>query len=215
MYIDITPNDDRWYNLKDLPNEHWKDIKDYEGLYQISDYGRVKSLERFNRRNIMVKEKNLRAGKNSEHYYIVVLSKNGKHETKKVHRLVAEAFIPNPENKPEVNHIKPVTKNKCINRIDNLEWNTSKENSQHSMKLNRNVNPPVMKGKANPYSKQLKQYDLKGNLIKIWDCINDCTNYFGFCNATLRKYSILKLPLKGYYFEYIEKRGDEHAGDNI
>lgn len=90
----------------------WKDIKGFEGLYQISNTGEVKSLgnkPRYPNR----KDKILKAGKNSNHYYVVVLYKDGKKYTRKVHRLVVEAFIPNPYNKPCIDHIVPVTKDCC------------------------------------------------------------------------------------------------------
>ena len=215
MYIDITPNDDRWYDLKDLPNERWKDIKNYEGLYQVSDYGRVKSLERFNRRNIIVKEKILKMGKNSEYRYIVILSKDGKHETKKVHRLVAEAFIPNPENKPEVNHIKPVTKEECMNRVDKLEWVTSAENSEYAKKLNRTINPPIHYGKDNNASHPLIQYDSNMNFIRVWECVNDVCKNFNIERHKLRNLILKNKTVETYYFKYVEEGGDEHAGNNI
>lgn len=109
-------------------NEVWKDISGYEGLYQISNLGRVKSLERIDNNNHLVKEKILKpnddgAGKG---YLYVNLGRKGR--AKKIHRLVAEAFMPNPENKKEVNHIDGDTKN---NKIENLEWVTHQENCLH------------------------------------------------------------------------------------
>lgn len=113
--------------------EIWKDINEYEGLYQISNTGRVKSLERMAKirwdgkyRTIpeKIKTPNCRSG-----YLRVGLSKDGKNKIYSVHRLVAEAFIPNPHNKPYINHKNGV---KIDNRVSNLEWCTHSENKKHS-----------------------------------------------------------------------------------
>lgn len=96
-------------------------IKEYEGMYSVSSDGRVFSYK---------SNKYLKLQSN-KHYLKVMLTKNGEQIQKLVHRLVAEAFIPNPENKKEVNHIDG---NKLNNSIDNLEWVTPKENQQHSVK---------------------------------------------------------------------------------
>lgn len=101
--------------------EKWKSIEGYEGLYEISTMGRVKSIERkVKHRNIYItlKEKILKPVKN-KYYLKVCLWKNGKRESKLIHRLVAETFIHNPNNLPEVNHLD---ENKTNNNVNNLEW---------------------------------------------------------------------------------------------
>lgn len=108
------------FQLEDLPGEIWADIEGYENLYKVSTRARVKSLHKG-------KFKILKQFFNENDYPIVSLNKNGKARTRLVHRLVAEAFIPNLENKPEVDHIDANKANACV---ENLRWVTSKENSQ-------------------------------------------------------------------------------------
>lgn len=106
-------------------NEVWKDIKGYEGKYQVSDTGKVRSLDYH--RQEKVKELAL---KNSRGYYIVGLTMFSKKKFYSVHRLVANAFIPNGQNLPQVNHIDC---NKANNNVSNLEWVTEKENTIHAI----------------------------------------------------------------------------------
>ncbi len=116
--------------------EIWKDINEYEGLYQVSNFGRVKSLTRECKHPLggtrKVNERIMKPEKGKWGYLRVHLNKNGKGERHLIHRLVVRAFIPNPGNKPEVNHING---NKQNNHVDNLEWCTSKENIQHAIRL--------------------------------------------------------------------------------
>lgn len=111
--------------------ETWKEIKGYEGIYEVSNQGRVRSLDRHTtgKRNRIIKGKVLSQVENFFGYCIVYLCKDGKQKPTRVHRLVAEAFIPNPENKPVVNHKDGNPKN---NIIQNLEWCTQAENIQHA-----------------------------------------------------------------------------------
>ena len=109
--------------------EIWKDVKGYEGLYQVSNLGRVKRLRFINRHLDFKQEKILKPYKDGGDYYFVIgLHKNGKKKYKAIHRLVAEAFIPNPNNYPIVNH---KDENKENNYVDNLEWCTHKYNSNY------------------------------------------------------------------------------------
>jgi hypothetical protein len=105
--------------------ETWKDIDGYEGIYQISTMGRVKRLVGYSCK----RERILKPCPNGRGYLHVGVLKNGKRKNLRIHRSVAVIFIPNPENKPQVNHIDGVKTN---NRIDNLEWNTASENIIHA-----------------------------------------------------------------------------------
>lgn len=116
--------------------EVWKDIKNYEGLYQVSDLGNVRSLDHYasnGKKNILYLGKNLKGTLDGKKQYLqVTLSKNDINKKALIHRLVAEAFIPNEDNKREVNHINGI---KTDNRLNNLEWVTSKENKRHAINL--------------------------------------------------------------------------------
>jgi hypothetical protein len=121
-------------SLKSLPNEIWKPIKDYEDLYHISSYGRVKSL---NKEQLLSasggvrirKEKILSQQKDDKGYLSLKVCKNNCSKRFKIHRLVAIAFIENPLNKNQVNHIDGVKSN---NVVSNLEWCTNSENQIHA-----------------------------------------------------------------------------------
>lgn len=116
-----------------MNEEIWKDIEGYEGIYQVSNLGRVKSLNRRDRLNRYWKEKIMKLHRDKKGYMRVDLCKCGKQfKSLKVHRLVAKAFIPNPHNKGQVNHIDGVKNN---NLVENLEWSTQEENIQHSFDM--------------------------------------------------------------------------------
>lgn len=142
-------------------HEIWKDVIGYEGIYQVSNLGRVKRIGKY--RN-QVKEwdsnKILKPGKKNNGYMYCQLSKDNKTSPKMVHRLVAEAFIENPDNKKTVNHIDG---NKANNTVENLEWNTYSENNLHRLYSLIGYN----KGdRRNQRGKPVLQYDLQGNFIK-------------------------------------------------
>ena len=131
--------------------EIWKDIKNYEGLYQISNLGRVKSLW-YGREKILIPVK-LKNG-----YLRVILCKNGILKTYYVHRLVAEAFLDNPNNLPQVNH---KDENKQNNNVENLEWCTNEYNINYGTRTER-------------CSKKVYQYTIDNILIKKWNSIAEC-----------------------------------------
>lgn len=108
-----------------MENEIWLPVKGFEGHYEVSNTGIVNSLKRGGRKRIYI-------GFNQKGYAQVGLSKNGVSKTYKLHRVVAEAFIPNPHSLPQVNHINGV---KDDNRPENLEWVTAKANTEHGIKV--------------------------------------------------------------------------------
>lgn len=113
--------------------EIWRNIKNYEELYEVSNQGNVRSKDRMDasghkRKGILRKQ-----NKDKDGYYTIVLCKDGKVKSYKVHRLVAEAFIENPYNKPEIDHINTDRED---NRVENLKWVTSKENSNNPYSIN-------------------------------------------------------------------------------
>lgn len=120
------------FELDDLPGENWEDISNYKGIYQVSSFGRVKRLYKNGNMKILKPYFN-QAGKG---YLVVNLSKSGKTKWFLVSRLVAQAFLPNPSNKPEVNHIDGHPLN---NFVENLEWVTHTENIQHALKTRLTV----------------------------------------------------------------------------
>ncbi|MBQ7705993.1 MAG: HNH endonuclease [Selenomonadaceae bacterium] len=113
------------FTLEDLPNENWYNVDEFEGGYQISTYGRLKSLKR-------KKPKILKPGISSGGYLHFDLWKDSKYQMCTVHTLVAKAFIPNPENKPEVDHIYGI---RLDNYVENLRWVTQLENDQYALEL--------------------------------------------------------------------------------
>ncbi len=170
----------------------WQDIKDYEGQYQISDEGEVYSTPLDGKPHKLLKQK---VGKYSHtNYKRVTLCKNGKVKTYSVHRLVALAFIPNIENKPDINHIDNNGEN---NSVGNLEWVTKIENMEHSSKQGRQDRARklggIAIGKIKREAKLKRLNSLVGQtfgmrtLIEITDtgkhpkgkflCLN-CLNYF-------------------------------------
>jgi len=113
--------------------EIWKDVVGYDGIYEVSDLGRIKSLSRYRGNGnggYIMPDKIRRQSLDSDGYLLVSLYIKGVSQKLKAHRITSQAFIPNPENKPEVNHKKGI---KTDNRVSELEWNTEPENKKHAL----------------------------------------------------------------------------------
>lgn len=171
-------------SIENLPGEIWKDVTDYEGFYQVSNLGRVKSLSRpvLGKCNSikMLPESILRQSCKKDRYLHVTLGRNGKKRNFDIHRLVAIHFVENPENKPQVNHKDGDKKN---NQSTNLEWNTRIENIQHSWKIGLRNRPT---GEQNGCSK-LTEIDIveirKMRLLGM--AKSDIAKYFPVNTATI------------------------------
>ena len=181
MFEDVEPNSERWFNFENLLNEIWKDIKNYEDLYQVSNYGRVKRLgvyrtsARYYKKGRYYPTKIMTSSIGKHCYcYVQLFDYSGSFKTIRIHRLVAEAFIPNPKNKPQVNHKDG---NKENNKIDNLEWCTNGENGKHAWDNNLRTKNF---GKDNYISRKVLQYTSDKKLIKEWDCIKDISRSLGY-----------------------------------
>lgn len=156
--------------------EIWKDIQGYEGLYQISSIGRVRSLNRINHfegKNQIKKYQcgQLLKGKVLKYKYVhgytnvTLYTEKYKHKQYQVHRLVAQAFIPNPNNYPVINHINSIRDD---NRVENLEWCTYSHNNREAFRVGFNYKK--MDGN-NPCARKITQYDLSGKFVKTWESI--------------------------------------------
>lgn len=122
--------------------EEWRAVPGYEGLYEVSNMGNVRNV----RRNTL-----LRLPKTNNGYIRIVLSKNGIKTGFQVHRIVAQAFLPNPDNLPQVNHKDEVKSNNCV---DNLEWCSAKYNSNYGSRLERSRDTAIKNGYYTGLSKE-------------------------------------------------------------
>lgn len=153
-----------------------KQIKGYEGLYTITENGVIYSLGKGLSTNPMFSEKRAISLKKTQNGYIACkLFKDGKRKYFFVHRLVAQSFIVNPENKPEINHIDG---NKANNHTSNLEWVTSSENQKHAF---REGLQKRRAGADSKCSKSVKQVDCKtGEVLSVWPSIKEIKRVLGF-----------------------------------
>ena len=191
-----------------MQKEIWKDIPDYEGLYQASNLGRIKSLKRYvitkHGYQLPVIQKILKQRTSNCGYKRVELNRNGKGKLYSVHRLVAKTFLKDYNEKLQVNHKNGI---KSDNNVLNLEMVTPSENQLHSYRVLKNI--PSMKnhfGENHVRAVKIDQYDLKNNFIKTWNSIIDASKQLNIqptciCNNCKGR----RKSAGGYIWKYADK----------
>lgn len=188
-------------------NEIWKDIEGYEGLYQVSNLGNVKRLGGVvmmkDGRTKTVKERVLKQSLAGRGYPFVGLCKDNEVKQEYTHKLVSKAFIPNPDNLPEVNHID---EDKTNNRVDNLEWCTRLYNLTYN---DRHKKVGLKQIGKKPYNnKPVIQYTVNGEYVAKYDSVMDCAKALDCCESNIRGVIYGKQKTcKGYIFKYEDGSG--------
>lgn len=157
--------------------ETWKDIEGYEGIYQVSSFGRVISMPRKvnNRWGYFIsKQKNIKPRISKCGYGFVALYKNNKRKDVRIHRLVANAFLNNLNCYPIINHKDG---NKMNNNVENLEWCSYSQNTNHAIENNL---IRFYKGSQNKKARKIAQCDLNGNVVKVWFGVRDVARQTGY-----------------------------------
>lgn len=188
-----------------LQTEIWKDIPEFKGYYQASNTGRIRTVERdvWNGKGYYkLNSHEMTYGLSEKGYVVVHLSVNHQLFYRQVHRLVAEAFIPNPENKPQINHKDG---NKQNNNVENLEWCTNAENQIHAYKLGLSKHSD----KSGRPKKAVGLYLNDGSLYKKFNSIAETTNYLQCSSGNVKLCCDgRRKHVKGFVAKYILK-GEE------
>lgn len=191
----------------DAEGELWLDIPGYEGRYMVSNHGRVKSLARYrydSRRAYSVQSRYLKQTINKDGYRVVSLHIDGKAKTVTVHRLIAAAFIPNPNNLPCIDHIDG---NRANNSLDNLRWVTHKENSLNMIRLgnkpkweNLNISEEVRRHFTQSQCKKVIRND-----GQIFDSVISAARAIGYTNPRTVTDNLKgrREQVRGYSFAYL------------
>lgn len=152
--------------------EVWKAVKGYEGLYEVSNSGKVRTLPHTTN-GITVPSTELKTSMHKSHRYIRLrLYKNGESKDYMLHRLVAQAFVPNPCNKPQINHIDG---DRANNSASNLEWCTQAENNRHAIDMGLQ-NPWIM---IQARKKKILQISMSGEVVKEWESMTEAAKALG------------------------------------
>ena len=157
--------------------EEWRDVPEYEDIYQVSNYGRVRRI--YNGKVKVMTQRHRGKG-----YLGVTLLKNGTKKDFYVHRLVAETFIPNQDNLPQVNH---KNLNKEDNSVENLEWVTAVDNMRHRFMYGA----PIKKKQYTSFRRKrkntikIKQYLLDGTYVQTWDSLQQIQNTLGIYHSNI------------------------------
>lgn len=172
--------------------EVWKDVVGYEGYYQVSNLGKVKSLQtkKYSRKEkcaiTVMREKILKPYPNTKKYLLVDLKKDGMRNCQKVHRLVAKAFIPNENNFPQVNH---KDENKQNNNVDNLEWCTNQYNSTYGTAKQR---------MAQKFKKKVVQISASGEVVNTWNSVKEATEDLGVSKNSISLWALHDVKPRKY-----------------
>jgi hypothetical protein len=177
--------------------EAWKDVPGYEGIYEASTMGRVRSLKYDSHyRGRILKGT---TGKNG--YKIIALWKDGRSKSETIHRVVAKTFLVNPLNKRTVNHKNG---NKTDNRVQNLEWSTDSENNQHAFDFlgRKGIG---LKGNKNGHSRKIVQLTMRGIEVRTFDCIRDAEVETNIKHENISKVARGKRShAGGFKWEYVD-----------
>ena len=187
-------------------DEIWRRVIGYEGLYEISNYGRLVSYYKKNGRGLSETPRFLKGKIDKDGYMEYTLSKNTKASSKRAHRLVAETFISNPLNKPEVNHIDGIKSN---NHVSNLEWNTPSENGQHKYDIGLGEKSKEMASIT--HGRRCKLTSVENGKEYIFNSLSKASEFLGkrsrWIKDILRKSNYEEdIRMLGYLIEVEEKR---------
>lgn len=181
-----------------MEKEIWKDIEGYEGIFQVSNLGRIRSLDRYvntcHGAKRIQKGRILKPTKCKNGYYEAQINHKGKRKIFLLHRLVGKYFLENPDNLPEINHKDEDVSNNCV---ENLEWCTSKYNANYGT---RNIR--MMEGRN---FKPVIQLSKNGEFIKKWDKMSDaCKETGADCSSLIRVCKGKQKTCVGYIWKYLE-----------
>ena len=181
------------FSLEDLPNEEWRDVIGYEGLYQVSNLGRVKSLPRKHQLRCIIVAQHPTGGG----YLTVTFTKNRKRKNFRTHKLVALCFLPIEEGKNEINHIN---ENKFDNSVGNLMRCDRLFNMNYG---SRNITVGYKLRNRKDQSKVVLQLDEHGNIIKRFRSVADVARFYKCYSASIQRVCVGKRNnYKGMFFKY-------------